>query len=208
VTAGRAFRVGLFALACVLALATARELAAGRAADAAAAAALARSDWPQAIAEARAAGEAFVPGSPWTDRGLRTLAIIGRDAESRGDDATALLAYAALRTVTIETRSIWAPRLAWRQAADEGLVRVGATRRDPSAPGVSAETLRHALGAEAPLAEAWLAVLGLSCLALLLGLARLAFAPTDSPASRVARAAAVAGFVGSAVVMLVGARRG
>ena len=88
----------------VLAITALRESATSRAEALAADAAAATSDWPEAIAHARAAAEAYVPGSPWSEHALRKLAALGHDAEARGDDADALLAYGAMRTAALGTR--------------------------------------------------------------------------------------------------------
>ena len=97
----------LAALVVVAAVAvlTAREIATGQSEVAAADAAAARSDWGEAIVHARAAAEALVPGSPWPERGWERLEAVGHDAEARGDDATALLAYGAMRAAALTTRA-------------------------------------------------------------------------------------------------------
>ena len=120
-------------MALALGVLTAREFAVGRDAVAAAdAAAAAKSDWREAIAQARIAAEALAPASPWPERGLRRLEAIGHDAEARGDDPTALLAYGAMRTAALETRApggrVRSDR--WRHAAEEGLGRVAASSKD------------------------------------------------------------------------------
>ena len=77
--------------------------------------------WPEAIAHARSAAEAVAPWSPWPDRGFRRLESIGHDAAARGDDSTARLAYAAMRTAALETRLPWSDRADWAVRAREAL---------------------------------------------------------------------------------------
>jgi hypothetical protein len=207
VTASRqAITIAALTAASIIAIAAARELTIGRDALAMADAAAAKSDWPEAIGRARGAAEALVPGSPWPERGLRKLASIGHDAEARGDDATALLAYGAMRTATLETRTVGSSNSRWRSAADEGLARVAASSKDAAVPRVSTEAMLAALKDDAAPATGWLAILAASAVAMITGLARLAIAGADGRGARVAQGAAAAGFVGYAIVMIMNAR--
>jgi hypothetical protein len=88
--------------------------------------------WPEAIAHARAAAVAVAPGSPWSDRGFHRLESIGRDAIARGDEATARLAYAAMRTAAVEARSPWSDHSDWSERAEEGLSRLPTARTGPT----------------------------------------------------------------------------
>jgi len=205
VTAGRrALGVAALALASVLAIAIARELSIGRDAMAAADAAAARSDWPEAIFRARAAAEALAPGSPWPERGLRRLAAVGHDAEARGDDATALLAYGAMRTAALETSAVASTGARWRAAAEEGLARVARAGKDT--PRISPEATLSALRGGGPARAGWIAALSASAVAMIAGLGRLALLGTSGRGARVARAVAAGGFVAYALVMLANAR--
>jgi hypothetical protein len=105
----------------VLGVSMARESSTGASDLAAADRDAARGDWPDAISHARAAAEAATPGSPWPERGLRRLESIGRDATARGDESTARLAYAAMRTAALATRSPGSDRAEWVARADEAL---------------------------------------------------------------------------------------
>jgi hypothetical protein len=105
----------------VIGVAAVREASAGASELAAAESYAARGEWPDAIAHARAAAEAAVPASPWPERGFRRLEAIGRDATARGDEPTARLAFAAMRTAALETRSPWADRKDWFDRAERGL---------------------------------------------------------------------------------------
>jgi hypothetical protein len=134
----------------ILAVATGRETALGRAELEAADRATAAADWLEAISHARAAAQAVAPGSPWPERACVRLEAIGRDAETRGDQTTALLAYGALRSAAIATRVPPFGSGPWRDRADEGLARVAASNRDPSVPHVTAAEMRDALRASEP----------------------------------------------------------
>src|SRR4029077_2328210 len=105
--------LALLVTTSVLAVAAARERSIAEREAAAADAAAARSDWLEAVGHARAAAEAMLPGSPWPDQGFRRLEATGHDAEARGDLETALLAYGAMRTASLATRSILARNDAW-----------------------------------------------------------------------------------------------
>lgn len=202
----RATGIAALSVASVLGIATTRELSVGRDAVAAADAAAARSDWPEAIGRARAAAEALVPGSPWPERGLRRLQAIGHDAEARGDDATALLAYGAMRTSALETRAVGSKSARWRLAAEEGLARVGASSKDATVPRGSTESMLAALRDDAAPATASLAVLAASAIAMIAGLGLVAVVGIRGRGSRLARGVAAAGFVAYAIVMVMRAR--
>lgn len=118
-------------VAATLGIAAARQAAAGATAIAAADADAARGAWPEAIAHARAAAEAVAPGSPWPERGFRRLESIGRDATVRGDESTARLAYAAMRTAAVEARSPWSDHADWVDRAEAGLTRLAAATGGP-----------------------------------------------------------------------------
>jgi len=200
-----AWRVAVLAalvLVAVVAIVTAREVAIGRGEIAMADAASAKSDWAEAIAHARAAAEALVPGSPWPERGWQRLEAIGHDAEARGDDDTALLAYGAMRAAAMATKG---PGSGWhrrRDQADEGLARVAASRRDPTGPHVTAEAMLDAMRSEETPATWMLVTLAAAALAMIGGLARLAWLGEDAARARVAQGVAAVGFVAYAVVAL------
>jgi hypothetical protein len=127
VSRGQAAGLAALVVAGVLGVAASREASAGATEMAAADSDAARGDWPDAIAHARAAAEAFVPASPWPERGFRRLESIGRDATARGDEPTARLAFAAMRTAALETRSPWSDRADWIDRAERGLSQLATT---------------------------------------------------------------------------------
>jgi hypothetical protein len=198
----RAVALGALVTATALTVLTFRELAIGREAVAAADAAAARSDWREAISQARTAAEALAPTSPWPERGLRRLEAVGHDAEARGDDAIALLAYGAMRTAALETRApgTWSDR--WRQTAEEGLERVATASKDVPRPRPG--TVLAALRAEDAPSPWRLAALSLSAAATLGALAALALIGSPWRLERAARGVAVAGFVTYTVVLWMG----
>jgi hypothetical protein len=166
----RAAIVTLAVLLVLAVIAVGREAAIGRTEMEAADRAAASADWVDAIAHARAAAEAVAPGSPWPDRARARLNAMGHDAEARGDESTALLAYGALRAAAIATRGPGSGSAPWRAQADEGLARVAASTSDPSAPRTTAEAMRDALRGDEP-SSAALALLGAGFLCALIGLA-------------------------------------
>jgi hypothetical protein len=197
----------VFALAglvvvAALAVLTARELAAGQNEVAAADAAASRSDWGETIVHARAAAEALVPGSPWPEGGWTRLEAVGRDAEARGDDGTALLAYGAMRAAALATRAPGSGSDPWRTRAEEGLARVASSRRDAGDPPVTAGPVLDALHAREPPSTWTLGFLGVSGVATLAGVGSLARGREPASKARIARAVAVVGFVAYALVLV------
>jgi hypothetical protein len=190
-------------LVAALAVLTALEIAEGAHEVSAADAAAARSDWGETIVHARAAAEALVPGSPWPERGWARLEAVGHDAEARGDDGTATLAYGAMRSAALATRAPGSDSKRWRAKAEEGLARVASSRRDASGPQVTAESMLDALRASEPPPTWTLTLLGAAGVAMLGGLARLAWAEEPASQARVAQAVAVVGVVAYAVVLLL-----
>jgi hypothetical protein len=194
----RAAALAGLVLAVVLGAATARELALGRAAIAAADAAAARSDWPEVVLQARAAAEAVAPGSPWQPAGFRRLEAVGHDAEARGDDAAALLAYGAMRTAAVETRAPGHADDRWRKVAEEGIARVAASSKDT--PKARTDLVVAALHEDGSPSTWRLALLAVSAVATLGALARLALGGTGPGAERAAQGIAAAGFVAYSVI--------
>ena len=186
----------------VVGVVTAREVATSQAEVVAADAASRKSDWAEAIVHARAAAEAVAPGNPWPERGRQRLEAIGHDAEARGDDATALLAYGAMRAAALASRGPGSGADRWRQKAEEGLARVASARRDVAAPQADAGVMLDALHDTEPPATWTLVLLAASGLAMLGGLARLGWLGDDARTARAAQVLAGAGAVAYAVVTL------
>ncbi len=197
---------GWLALA-TLAAGAYREVGLGRDAVAASDAAAARSDWIEAIAQARAAAEAATPGSPWPERGGQRLEAIARDAEGRGDDATALLAYGALRSAAVAAPTLGPRSAHWRAAADDGLRRVEAMRADTPrgdrGDGAAPPPAPRDGGRGGPPPYAAVAAVSLAALAMAIGLTGLARAGLAPAARRAAAAIAAAGLAIYAIVFLM-----
>jgi hypothetical protein len=186
----------------VVAIVTVREVAIGRAEVSLCDAAVQKSDWAEAVGHARAAAEALVPGSPWPEQGWVRLEAIGHDAEARGDDETALLAYGAMRAAALATR---APGSGWAQRkaqADEALSRVAAAGRDPAEPHVTADSMLDALRDQAPPSPWILFALAASVIATLGALGRLAWLGDAAAKARVTQGVAAIGFIAYALVAL------
>jgi hypothetical protein len=195
----RAAALAALVVVSATAVLTAREVAVGQAEVSAADAAAGRSDWGEAIVHARAAAEALVPGSPWPARGWSRLEAIGHDAEARGDDATAMLAYGAMRSAALATRAPGSGSDRWRAKAEDALARVASYRKEVGAPPAPATSMLDALHETEPPPTGTLALLGLAGVAMLGGLGRLAWAGGE----RAAQVVAALGFIAYAVVLLM-----
>jgi hypothetical protein len=202
VTVRQAAALAGLVLVVVLGVATGHELAVGRAAIAAADAAAARSDWPEVIVQARSAAEAMMPGSPWPQGGYRRLEAVGHDAEARGDDATALLAYGAMRTAALETRAPGHGGERWRGIAEDGLARVAASSKHVQK--VRPDAVIAALRQDGSPSTWRLTLLAVSAIATFGALASLALGGIGPRAERTAQGIAAAGFVAYSVIMWVG----
>ena len=196
----RAAALAALVVVATAAVLTVREVAVGQAEVAAADAAAARSDWGDAIVHARAAAESLVPGSPWPARGWSRLEAIGHDAEARGDDATAMLAYGAMRTAALATRAPGSGSDRWRTKAEDALARVGSYRKDVGAPQAPAGSMLDALRETEPPPTGTLALLALAGLAMLGGFGRLAWV---AGGERPAQVVAGVGVVAYALVLLM-----
>jgi hypothetical protein len=198
----QAVACAILVFASVMAIVTAREWAEGSEEVAAADAAASRSDWAEAITRSRAAAEALAPGSPWPGRGWLRLRGIGHDAEARGDDATALASYSAMRAAALATEGIGAGVEVWRAEAEQGIARVAGSQRNLG-PHVSAESTLDALRSSETPGTLTLAALSFASVAIFGGLGWLVLAgPGRTRAARVAQAIAGLGFAVYAAVLL------
>jgi hypothetical protein len=198
----RAAALAALLMVVLVAIGTARQVRAGGAEVGLADLAASKSDWPVAIAHARAAAEAVAPGSPWPERGWLRLEAIGHDAEARGDDETALLAYAAMRAAAMATRgplSGWTRR---RAQAEDGLARVTASERNPTGQRVTADGMLDSLHESEPPAMWLLCTLAVAALAMVGGLGRLAWLGQEAGGARVAQTVAAAGLLTYAALAL------
>jgi hypothetical protein len=158
-------------------------------------------DWARAIVHARAAAQAYVPGSPWPERGVLRLEAIARAAEARADRDTALLAYGAIRTAALSTQAIGWSASRWRLAGEDGLARVANAANNARTASDASKTIRDALPRD-EMPPTWsLAAAAASVAAMLAGLGRLAATGRRDRDARVAGAVVLAGFVGYAAVL-------
>jgi len=197
----RTLAIAALVIVGVLAVATVREVSVGRTEVAAADRATEQLDWAQAIVHARAAAQAYVPGSPWPELGVRRLETIGRAAESRADRDTALLAYGAIRTAALSTRALGWSGSRWRIAGEEGLSRIASAGPHVSKASEASAAMQDALRHD-EMPSVWsFSAAAASVVAMLAGLARLAVADRLEREARVAGAVVLAGFVGYAAVL-------
>ncbi len=205
----RAAIAAILLLAMLVAVSTVRQLREGSRALAESDAAVVARDVPLAIARARSAAEAVAPGSPYPARAYERLDAIGRDAEGRGDEPVAVLAWAAMRAAALETDGIGVDTSRWRAVADSGIARVGA--RSWSGPQARAssevrptdDTLRDAL-ARTDVPSTWtLLLLAAGSAAFFGGAARLLWAAGDVATLRRSYVAALAVVGGGVAYVLV-----
>jgi hypothetical protein len=201
-TRRRAAALAALLLVTVVTVVTVRQLRAGHAAVDLADAAAQKSDWPMAIAHARAAAEALVPGSPWPERGWLRLEAIGHDAEARGDDETALLAYGAMRGAALATRGPLSGSSGRRSQAEAGLARVATSERSATGQRVAGESMLDALREGEPPVSWLLYALATAALAMVGGLAQLAWRGPDATGGRAAQVIAALGLLAYAAVTL------
>jgi hypothetical protein len=123
-----------------------------------------------AIALARAAAVAYVPGAPHVEGAYERLAAVALGAEAAGHPEVARAAWEAIRGATLETRHLWQPHPAHRDRASENLARllVKGDSDDPRRGRRAMEGLYNAEPGPAPLRGALL-VMGF--LGTILGLA-------------------------------------
>lgn len=95
----------------------------------------AEQDLDGAIVHYRRAARWYAPGSPYHVEALERLAVIGRDAEAKGDLELALRAQRAVRGSILSTRSFYVPEQARLRAADE---RIAALMAEQPPPGMDA----------------------------------------------------------------------
>jgi hypothetical protein len=202
----------LAVVAGVLTVATVREIGIGARAVAQADAALEAGNARDAVAPARAAAEAVVPGSPYPSRGYERLEGIAKDAEAHGDTATASAAWAAMRAAASATRGFGVWTGGWQAEADEGLLRVGARpepapdgtepTRPKAEPAPTEQTLLASLRRNETAPTLSFLLLGLGAVAFFGGLARLAWLAGEALTMRRVRVPGVVAACGLALYAL------
>jgi hypothetical protein len=191
-------------LLAVFGVAAWRELGAGSRGLDACDRAVERKEWGAAIAGARTAAEATLPGSPYPQRGYARLEAIARDAEARGDDDTAAEAWRAMRAAALSTSGVGVRAGDRRALADEGLLRVSRARDAASTAGGRHDEVAEEAALAAALArdEApptfTLILLAVGGVAFFAGLFRLAWVAGESLSLRRLRLPIVAAVLGAA----------
>jgi hypothetical protein len=134
---------GLWVIAAVglmLGTASARVVFSGEKEIALSTAALRAGDSHAAAEHARRAAGWYMPGAPHVRVAYERLMALGTAAEGLGDRETALYAFRAVRTASIETRWVLVPHEDDRNKADRAIARIEADA--PRAPAMRAEPPR------------------------------------------------------------------
>lgn len=202
----RAAELATLVLAAVLLVGWVVQRAEGNAAADAADAARARGDRVETIVQARRAAMARCPGCAGPARGYRTLEQVAREAEGKGDDASAVAAWQAIRASTLAT-VVLDPESTRRSQADTQIARLehrldmaGAAAGGQAAPAATETRLQTALATPTLPSTALFVVLALGAAVFALGAIR--FVRTK-PASPRDAALALAGILGAAAGVLL-----
>jgi hypothetical protein len=123
--------VVVLALALPIGGAVARTIVDGRRELAASIELLEAGDVPIAIVHARRAASAYVPFAPHVGAAYEALREIATSAELRGDRDTALVAWRAIRSASMQTRWIVEPHERERVRADAAIARISADAPQP-----------------------------------------------------------------------------
>jgi len=121
-------------LVVFLVAASVRLVAEGRAELAMSDACSAKADSMGAIAHARAAAAAYVPGASHQDLAYRKLRSIAEESEAKGDTEAALFAWRSIRAASIGSRSLFTPRTRERETAGIAVARLSAALQAGTAP--------------------------------------------------------------------------
>lgn len=118
----------LFVTGALVAAVTARVLVSGEREIAASTAALRKGDPHEAAFHARRAAGYYAPGAPHVRVAYERLLALATKAEQVGDRATALYAWEAVRTASLETRWILTPHAADLERANANIARIQSTQ--------------------------------------------------------------------------------
>ena len=119
----------------------------GEAALAESDAAFHRGDLANAVLFARRAAISYAPGAPHTRAALARLRAVAVGSEGVGDVGSARLAWGAIRSAAVETRSLTEPYADERREADQALARLSAVpvATDPEIQARAVERARRSL---------------------------------------------------------------
>jgi hypothetical protein len=92
---------------------------------------LAADDYQVAIVHARRSASWYLPGAPHVPAAYGRLIKIAQNAEGRGDVATSVLAWRAIRTAAISSRFLFIPHQQELELANASIARLSA-RRTPT----------------------------------------------------------------------------
>jgi hypothetical protein len=139
--------LGLTLVVLALGVMTFRVVRDGEAALADSDAAFHRGDLANAVLFARRAAIAYAPGAPHTRAALARLRAVAVGSEGAGDVASARLAWGAIRSAAVETRSLIEPYASERGEADQALARLSAVpvASDPEVQARAVERARRSL---------------------------------------------------------------
>jgi hypothetical protein len=159
--------------------------------------ALARGNAADAIASWETAARWYLPFAPHVDDAYERLTTLATKARAAKDSLTAIVAYRAIRSAAIATRSLWTPHAADLEAANAAIAELSALDPDgaPAAGvGVPARTgyYRERLASDARPTTAAAIIAGLGIVLWLVGIAYLVRRGTND-AGHLARRSAVVG---------------
>jgi tetratricopeptide (TPR) repeat protein len=92
-------------------------------------------DLDGAIEQYRRAARWYAPGSPYHVTALEQLAVLGEQAEQRGDSERALAAYRAIRAAILSARSFYTPEAKRLKAVDGQIAALMASLPAPASDG-------------------------------------------------------------------------
>ncbi|NLN63175.1 MAG: hypothetical protein GX146_09890 [Myxococcales bacterium] len=81
-------------------------------------------DWVTVVGAFENAARAWMPGSPWPERALWHLSVMGRSASMRGDVAQAIFVWEVVRRSILSTRYWQQPNVSYLAMAEAQLVRL------------------------------------------------------------------------------------
>jgi hypothetical protein len=97
--------------------------------------AMARGQTRDAIAAWQSAARWYLPLAPHVDDAYERLTTLAAAARDKGDRTTALLAYRAIRSATLATKSLWTPHAGDLDAANEQIAQLSADDPDAATAG-------------------------------------------------------------------------
>jgi len=106
--------------------------------------AMARGQTRDAIAAWQSAARWYLPLAPHVGDAYDRLTTLAASARDKGDRTTALLAYRAIRSAALATKSLWTPHAGDLDAANEQIAQLSADDPDAAAAGGNTRDARVA----------------------------------------------------------------